>query len=214
MKQDLSDKRKDYSQNFIDFSQVPENPMSIFNDWYAQASESSLITEPYAMSLSTLGSDGFPRTRIVLLREASEKGFVFYTNYLSLKGTAIENVSKVCLSFFWDKLEQQIIIKGVAEKVDAQKSDDYFHIRPVESQVGAIVSHQSSVIDFDKDLEAEVKTLMKEYEGKQVPRPDNWGGYIVKPIEFEFWQGRPNRLHDRLRYRLENGQWIVERLSP
>jgi pyridoxamine 5'-phosphate oxidase len=214
MKQDLSDKRKDYSQNFIDFSQVPENPMSIFSAWYAQASGSALISEPYAMSLSTLGSDGFPRTRIVLLREASEVGFVFYTNYLSQKGVAIEMDPKVCLSFFWDKLEQQIIIKGMAKKIDPKKSDEYFHIRPVESQVGAIVSHQSKVINFDKDLDAEVKSLMKEYEGKVVPRPENWGGYIVKPIEFEFWQGRPSRLHDRLRFRLENGQWNAERLSP
>lgn len=214
MKQDLSDKRKDYSQNFIDFTKISDMPMDLFHEWYNRATQSDLIAEPYAMSLSTLGSDGFPRTRIVLLREVNPEGFIFYTNYESEKGKSISDNQKVCISFFWDKLEQQIIIKGTAEKVSSEKSDDYFHKRPVESQIGAIVSAQSSEIGFDFDLDEKVRKLQNEFEGKQVPRPENWGGYLVRPVEIEFWQGRPSRLHDRVRYKLENGKWSKSRLSP
>lgn len=214
MKQDLSDKRKDYSQNFIDFQQLPENPLEMFRDWYELATHSDLISEPYAMSLATIGNDGFPRTRIVLLREFNPDGFVFYTNYESQKGKSIAENKKICLSFFWDKLEKQVIIKGMAEKIEAEKSDEYFHKRPVESQIGALVSSQSSVIKIDYDLEGEVKKLSREFEGKMVPRPENWGGYLVRPVEIEFWQGRPSRLHDRVRYQLENNNWIKERLAP
>ncbi len=215
MKQDLSDKRKDYSQNFINFSNLPENPLELFYNWYEVATESALIAEPYAMSLSTIGEDGFPRTRIVLLRELSQEGLVFYTNYESQKGKAIEKNKNVCLSFFWDKLEQQIILKGTIEKIDESKSDDYFHKRPVESQIGALVSQQSNIIGMDEDLDEKVKKLSKEWEGKVVPRPENWGGYLVKPVEIEFWQGRPSRLHDRVRYQLaSSGTWKKERLAP
>ena len=214
MKQDLSDKRKDYSQNFIDFPQLPENPLEMFQDWYELATHSDLISEPYAMSLATIGNDGFPRSRIVLLREFNPDGFVFYTNYESQKGKSIAENKKICLSFFWDKLEKQIIIKGMAEKIEAEKSDEYFHKRPVESQIGALVSSQSSAIKIDYDLEGEVKKLSREFEGKMVPRPENWGGYLVRPVEIEFWQGRPSRLHDRVRYQLENNNWIKERLAP
>ena len=215
MKQDLSDKRKDYSQNFIDFANLPEDPLELFDVWYKIATESALIAEPYAMSLSTIGEDGFPRTRIVLLRELSQEGLVFYTNYESQKGKAIEKNQNVCLSFFWDKLEQQIILKGIIEKIAESKSDDYFHKRPVESQIGALVSSQSKVIGMEEDLNVEVRKLSEEFEGKIVPRPENWGGYLVKPIEIEFWQGRPSRLHDRVRYQLESsGIWKKERLAP
>lgn len=214
MKQDLSDKRKDYSQNFMDFTELPENPMDLFHKWYVLATDSNTIAEPYAMSLATIGTDGFPRTRIVLLREVNRDGFIFYTNYFSQKGKSITENQKVCLSFFWDRLEKQVIIKGIAEKIEAEKSDDYFHKRPVESQIGALVSLQSSVIAMDADLGEEVKNLSREYAGKEVPRPENWGGYLVKPVEIEFWQGRPSRLHDRLRFSLNEGNWIKERLAP
>ncbi|HLV23710.1 MAG TPA: pyridoxamine 5'-phosphate oxidase [Moheibacter sp.] len=214
MKQDLSDKRKDYSQNFMDFTLLPNNPMDLFHNWYRIAMESNELDEPYAMNLSTLGPDGFPRNRIVLLREINPEGFIFYTNYESQKGKAIAQNQKVCISFFWDKLEQQIIIKGMAEKIDAQKSDDYFHKRPIESQIGAMLSAQSSEIGFDVDLESKVPQLLKEYEGKTVPRPENWGGYLIKPVEFEFWQGRPSRLHNRVRYVLKDKSWSKSRLAP
>lgn len=214
MKQDLSDKRKVYAKDFIDFKSVELKPYELFKSWYDNAVESSLIEEPNAMSLATTGKDGFPRTRIVLLKEYNLDGFVFYTNYKSEKGNSIENSHKVCLSFFWPGLEQQIIIKGTATKVPTQMSDDYFWKRPFESQIGAIVSPQSAVIDLNADLDQRANKLMEEYRGRVISRPENWGGYIVSPVEFEFWQGRPSRLHDRLRFRLENDEWKIERLAP
>lgn len=214
MKQDLSDKRKVYSKDFIDFKMVAQNPFEMFKSWYENAASSEKIDEPNAMSLAAIGQDGFPRTRIVLLKEYNLDGFVFYTNYKSQKADAIENSDKVCLSFFWAGLEQQIIIKGTTTKVSTEMSDEYFQKRPFESQIGAMVSSQSSVIDLNENLDAKAIELQKEFEGKEVPRPENWGGYIVNPIEFEFWQGRPSRLHDRLRYRIVNGEWLIERLAP
>lgn len=214
MKQDLHDKRKEYSKKSIDFFHLPDNPFVFFADWYELATHSELIHEPYAMSLATIGGDGFPRTRVVLLKEFNEHGFVFFTNFSSTKGKSITVNPKVCLSFFWDGLEQQIIIKGRASKISNEESADYFYKRPVESQIGAIVSAQSSVIPFEEDLEGKVQELKTKYSNERVPKPENWGGYLVRPVEFEFWQGRPSRLHDRLRYRLENEVWVKTRLSP
>lgn len=214
MKQDLSDKRKDYSKNYIDFSSIPDNPIKLFSNWFSEVSESKLIDEPYAMNLANLDEDGFPRSRVVLLKEFNSDGFVFYTNYESQKGKALETNPNVCLSFFWDKLEQQVIIRGRAEKIAPIQSDAYFHRRPLESQVGALVSAQSRVIAFDKNLESEVEKRMSELKGQEVPRPDYWGGYLVRPVEIEFWQGRPSRLHDRLCYRLEGDEWKKVRLAP
>ena len=214
MKQDLSDKRKDYSKNQIDFSAVPADPMKLFSSWFSEVSASNLIDEPYAMNVATLDVDGVPRLRVVLLKEFNSDGFVFYTNYESQKGRALESNPNVCLSFFWDKLEQQVIIRGKAEKIPSNQSDLYFHKRPVESQVGALVSAQSRVIDFDMNLEQEVEKRITEFDGKEVPRPDYWGGFLVRPFEIEFWQGRPSRLHDRLCYRLEEEGWVKVRLAP
>lgn len=214
MKQDLSDKRKDYSLYEIDFNSVPASPFVLFEQWYNQVQNAGLISEPYAMSISAIEPDGFPRTRVVLLKEFNSDGFIFYTNYNSRKGKSIEHNSKVCLSFFWDKFERQVIIKGIAEKVVAEKSDAYFLVRPFESQIGAIVSNQSAVIDFNHNLQDDVFEFENKLKGKEVTRPENWGGFLVRPIEIEFWQGRPSRLHDRLNYRLEKDNWLAERLSP
>lgn len=217
MKQDLSDKRKDYSRNEIEFSNVPNNPIELFSSWFNNVSESNLIEEPYSMNLSTIDSDGYPRLRVVLLKEFNSEGFVFYTNYESHKGKAIALNPHICLSFFWDKLEQQVIIRGKAEKISAEKSIEYFHKRPLESQVGAELSAQSSVIDFEKDMEVEAAQRLASLHvlnQTEIEKPDYWGGYLVRPIEIEFWQGRPSRLHHRLNYRLENGVWKKERLAP
>lgn len=214
MKQDLSNKRIEYSKNKIDFTTIDKNPLKMFSEWFAHAIESELISEAYAMTLSTIGKDDFPKNRVVLLKEFNAEGFVFYTNYGSDKAQSILNNPKVCLSFFWDKLEQQVIIKGTAEKVSEEMSDTYFAKRPKGSQIGAIVSNQSSEIAFDEDLEAMAKELEQRYADGEISRPKHWGGFIVKPIEIEFWQGRPSRLHDRLVFRLQGSQWNCKRLFP
>ncbi|MDX9704521.1 MAG: pyridoxamine 5'-phosphate oxidase [Weeksellaceae bacterium] len=214
MEQDLSDKRKEYSKNYIDFNSVPSNPISLFSSWFNEVSQSKLIDEPYAMNISTLEKNGFPKNRIVLLREFNEEGFVFYTNYNSQKGQAIAHNPKVCLSFFWDKLERQVIITGEAEKISAEKSDDYFNKRPFESRLGALVSNQSEAIDFDYDLDENVKILQEKFTETEIKRPENWGGYLIRPYQIEFWQGRPSRLHDRIRYSKKGSNWNKERLSP
>ena len=167
------------------------------------------------MTVSTIGLDGFPKSRVVLLKKFNEEGFIFYTNYNSEKGKAILNNPNVCLSFFWHSMERQIIIKGIAEKTSATISDNYFASRPDGSKLGAIVSPQSEVIPSRDFLDNKLKELEKQFEGKEIPRPENWGGFLVRPIEVEFWQGRANRLHDRIRYKLEdNFNWKIDRLSP
>ena len=167
------------------------------------------------MTVSTMGLDGFPKARVVLLKKFYEEGFVFYTNYNSEKGKAIANNPHVCLSFFWHSLERQVIIKGIAEKTSSIESDNYFASRPDGSKLGAIVSNQSQVINSRNELEEELKRLENDFQGKDIPRPDFWGGFLVRPIEVEFWQGRPNRLHDRIRYHLEEDyNWSINRLSP
>ena len=215
MNSDLSNYRKAYEKEALSEQHVPENPMELFQKWFHEADNSDAGSEANAMTLATLGDDGFPKNRIVLLKKFTYEGFIFYTNYLSEKGKAIAAHPKVSLSFFWEKLERQVIIKGVASKISENLSDGYFESRPDGSKLGAIVSNQSTVISSRSVLEEALNTLEKKYKGKEIPRPDYWGGYIVKPKSIEFWQGRPNRLHDRLRYRLENDlDWVLERLAP
>lgn len=211
---DLSNYRKTYEKRELLESDVPENPMQLFQTWFYEADEADSVEEANAMSVATIGLDGFPKTRVVLLKEYTYEGFIFYTNYESEKGRAIAANPHLCLSFFWPSLERQIIIKGIAERVEALTSDNYFHSRPVGSQLGAVVSRQSEVVTR-AHLEEELKRLEGLYEGKEIPRPDYWGGFLVRPVSMEFWQGRPNRLHDRLRYRLtDEYDWILERLAP
>lgn len=214
MAEKLHDYRKSYEKGELSENSVDENPMQQFRKWFYEVQNSGGVDEVNAMTVNTIGTDGFPKGRVVLLKKYDEYGFYFYTNYESEKGKAIANNNKVSLSFFWPNMERQIIIKGTAEKTSEADSINYFHSRPKGSQLGAVVSHQSEVVESREVLEKNLAELEKKYETKEVPKPDNWGGILVKPISIEFWQGRPNRLHDRIRYRLKDNDWVIERLAP
>jgi pyridoxamine 5'-phosphate oxidase len=212
--EDLGHLRKSYQKGALNIDDIQNDPMIFFKNWFDQANETQAIEEANAMTLSTLGLDDFPKSRIVLLKALIEEGFVFYTNYQSEKGTSIAHHSKVGLAFFWPPLERQVIIKGEAVKLTNEASDAYFQSRPKGSQIGAIVSDQSKVISDRSIMEAKLEALEIEYAEKDVPRPEHWGGYVVKPQCIEFWQGRPNRLHDRIRCQLQGNFWNIERLAP
>jgi pyridoxamine 5'-phosphate oxidase len=215
MQKDLGSYRKSYEKSELLEDSIPDNPMQLFQTWFYEVEQADGLDEPNAMTVSTLGLDGFPKNRVVLLKKYNHEGFIFYTNYKSEKGKAIDANPKLCLSFFWPNLERQIIIKGSAEKIASNLSDGYFESRPDGSKLGAIVSYQSSVISSRNVLEQKLEALESEYKGKEIKRPDHWGGYIVKPVSIEFWQGRPNRLHDRIRYTLQKDfDWKIERLAP
>lgn len=210
---DLSNYRKSYEKSELLESSISKNPFELFSKWFQEAEEIGGSEEINAMTISTIGLDGFPKNRVVLLKQFTSEGFVFFTNYESEKGKAIAENQNVCLSFFWHNSERQVIIKGVATKTSEKISDNYFHSRPTGSQLGAIASHQSEVISGREILENKIHTLENELEGKEIQRPDYWGGYLVKPVEIEFWQGRANRLHDRVRFQFKNSEWKMERLS-
>ena len=213
--ENLHDKRKIYEKSQLLENQIKENPMEQFRNWFLEAEENPAISEANAMALSTVEADGCPRTRMVLLKSYSWEGFTFYTNYESRKGKSIEENHYACLHFFWPTLERQIIIKAKVERIAENLSDGYFHSRPKGSQLGAKVSPQSQVIPDREFLEEQLKNLEIEFENKEIPRPENWGGYIAKPFEIEFWQGRPNRLHDRIIYELQaDFNWKISRLAP
>jgi pyridoxamine 5'-phosphate oxidase len=212
---DLSNYRKSYEKSALLENQIPEDPINLFHKWFYEAEDLNAADEVNAMSVATIGLDGFPKTRVVLLKKFNEEGFIFYTNYNSEKGKAIIENPNVCLSFFWPTVERQIIIKGRAEKTTATISDNYFASRPDGSKLGALVSPQSEVILNREFLENSLIELEKEWEGKEIERPSHWGGFLVRPVEVEFWQGRPNRLHDRIRYQLQNEfDWKIDRLAP
>ncbi|MBT8185784.1 MAG: pyridoxamine 5'-phosphate oxidase [Eudoraea sp.] len=215
MENDLSNYRKSYKKSDLTEENISDNPMQLFQKWFYEAEATDGIEEPNAMTVATLGLDGYPKSRVVLLKKYTYEGFIFYSNYESEKGKSITKDPKVCISFYWPTLERQIIIKGEAEKLPENMSDGYFESRPDGSKLGAIVSDQSQVIPSREYLETALKKLEKKYEGKEIPRPDNWGGYLVRPSCIEFWQGRPNRLHDRIRYTLSKDfDWKMERLAP
>ena len=215
MQTDLGNYRKSYEKGELLLENVPENPLELFRDWFIEVDTHFDVDETNAMTISTIGLDGYPKNRVVLLKKYTYEGFIFYTNYDSEKGKAIAKNPNVCLSFFWHAAERQIIIKGKAEKISKNLSDGYFESRPRGSQLGAVVSNQSEVVKDRAELENKLKELGAKFEGKDIERPKNWGGYIVKPSTIEFWQGRPNRLHDRIRYQLqEDYNWKIERLAP
>ncbi len=208
----LAELRENYQKGELLESMVHPNPIEQFKVWFKQA-QSAQVPEPNAMHLSTLGKDGRIAGRIVLLKSVGE-GFSFYTNYLSHKGDDLSIHPKAAITFFWVELQQQIRIEGSVRKLSKEDSDEYFSVRPRESQLGAWVSKQSSRIDSREFLEQRYAALATEFEGKEVPKPDYWGGYELVPSYFEFWQGRTSRLHDRVIYEKEGEVWKIGRLAP
>jgi pyridoxamine 5'-phosphate oxidase len=209
----LNDIRRNFSGKPLRSSSVKEDPIAQFEIWLEEAVNSQLI-DPNAMSITTVNKNGQPSTRIVYLRGINEKGFVFYTNYNSNKGVALANNNQIALNFFFPELERQIRIEGTAEKMSSTASDTYFSQRPRESQIGAWASSQSEAIKNRDALSENVTTYTEKFKEIPVPRPPHWGGYVVVPNKIEFWQGRPNRLHDRILFTKTNEAWKIERLAP
>jgi len=215
MEKDLSNYRRVYQKSELSKKKVSDNPMELFQKWFYEVEQFGGDTEANAMTISTIGTDGYPKNRVVLLKKYTWEGFIFYTNYNSEKGKAIDKNPNVCLSFFWHNIERQVIIKGKAEKISENLSDGYFESRPDGSKLGAWASDQSEPVPSRNYLDERLASFEKKFQNKEIPRPKHWGGYIVKPISIEFWQGRPNRMHDRIRYKLqEDFDWKIDRLAP
>ena len=210
----IADLRKEYATQSLLEANVSADPVTQFSIWWQQALDSN-IDEPNAMTLATASCDGLPSARIVLLKGFNENGFVFFTNYKSYKAIQLEENPKACLVFFWKELERQVRIVGLVKKVTAEESDEYYNSRPKYSRISALASPQSQVIKNRQWIDEQFLKLLDKYKDEEPLRPDYWGGYILKPIIIEFWQGRPSRLHDRIQYTLEdNGEWKIERLAP
>jgi pyridoxamine 5'-phosphate oxidase len=212
-KENLQNLRQEYRSAELLESEIDSNPIQQFDKWFKDALSAQLY-EPNVMTLATSDRFGKPSARIVLLKGFDQNGFVFYTNYDSHKGKELKENPQATLVFFWAELERQVRIDGVVSKVDAQVSDDYFHSRPKGSQIGAVASPQSTIIQDREILEEKVKELSAQFSESEVPRPESWGGYLVEPLEIEFWQGRPSRLHDRINYKMVDGIWKTNRLAP
>lgn len=212
-KESLQNLRQEYRSAELLEQDIDQNPLQQFKKWFEQALEAKLH-EPNVMTLATASPNGIPSARIVLLKGFDHEGFTFYTNYDSHKGRELSENPHAALVFFWAELERQVRIEGIVSKVKPELSTAYFHSRPKGSQIGAMVSPQSQVISSRKELEHHISILKDQYADQVVPRPEHWGGYVVKPTYIEFWQGRPSRLHDRIRYKLVEGNWIIDRLAP
>lgn len=205
--------RTEYKYAELSENSIDKNPIKLFEHWLNDSIRAK-VNEPTAMSVVTVGLDGFPDSRMVLLKDYNQNGFTFFTNYNSNKGIAISKNPAVGLHFFWPELERQIRISGFAEKTSDEISDRYFSSRPVLSQIAAVVSNQSSKIPSREFLQNQFDNRKNEVDSKKLKRPENWGGFVVRPVKFEFWQGRESRLHDRILYEYENGSWMISRLAP
>ena len=211
---DLSSLHYEYAAHGLRRANLDPDPVKQFGIWFTAALEAG-IADVNAMSIATATSDGKPTVRIVLLKSFDADGFVFFTNYDSEKGRQLEANSRAALAFYWVEVARQIRIEGVVEKTSREESARYFHSRPVGSQLSAWVSRQSKVVDGRRVLDARLAEMTERFEGKEIPLPPHWGGYRAKPTKIEFWQGRPNRLHDRFRYiKQKKGTWLIERLAP
>ena len=214
MNKSIADIRKDYQLQTLLETDISADPFTQFNQWWDDAVKSEL-DEVNAMTLATASLTGMPAARIVLLKSFSDTGFVFFTNYNSHKGKELEENPQACLIFFWKELERQIRITGIVEKVTDLESDEYFNSRPAGSRIGAWASPQSTVIESREVIENNIVKVVEQFAGSEITRPPHWGGYAVIPTIIEFWQGRPNRLHDRLQYsKIQDGSWRIERLAP
>jgi pyridoxamine 5'-phosphate oxidase len=209
----LAEFRKDYIKHSLDVMVVGNDPVNFFSGWLNEAIQSG-VQEPTAMAVSSVSADGKPSSRMVLLKGIEEGKFKFFTNYNSRKGQELNINPNMAMLFFWPELERQVRIEGKVEKIPGDESDIYFNSRPLESRLGAIASPQSKVISGREELEELYNNLEETILPQEVERPDYWGGYSLKPDSVEFWQGRPGRLHDRIRFRKEGNTWIVERLAP
>lgn len=209
----LEDIRRDYKHAELNETNINKNPIQQFNLWIKNALEAG-IPDATAMSLVSIGDEGFPQSRIVLLKDYDENGFTFFTNYESQKGKAIEKEAKISLHFYWTELERQIRISGFASKTNTKVSQKYFHSRPQKSQIAAAISNQSLEVPSRAFLENNFNELSEKLNGKNPEFPANWGGYLVTPVKFEFWQGRESRLHDRIVYAKNGNRWTIKRLAP
>jgi pyridoxamine 5'-phosphate oxidase len=214
MQKTLFEIRRDYSQQAFTEAQADPDPIVQFSQWFEEVVRSEIV-EANAMTLATASSDGLPSARTVLLKVFGPEGFIFFTNYESFKSQQLLENPKACLVFFWKELERQVRITGLVSKTGAKESDEYFLSRPRASQLAALASPQSRVIESREWLDKQYTALTAKANESELKRPAHWGGFLVKPVVMEFWQGRPNRLHDRIQYTLmENGTWKMERLAP
>lgn len=212
-KENIQNLRQDYRAAELSEADIDKNPIVQFAKWFKDALDAKMY-EPNVMTLATADLSGKPSSRILLLKGFDEDGFVFFTNYNSKKGKDLQENPQAAMQFFWPELERQVRIEGTVTKATAEASTAYFHSRPKGSQIGAIASPQSTVIPDREILEERVKELTAAYQETEVPRPEHWGGYVLKPAHLEFWQGRPSRLHDRITYTSVNGVWTINRLAP